>query len=944
MLQTQFNKPIILLALLALLTPLTVHAQNSRAFGANGSFQITDLPPGIFRAQLETLPPAAQQRAISWLHNITFSEQDVTSLRVDASGGVFYEDPVFAESRFENSIFESTQGESAASEPSLEQISQTDAFTLHSKPGAARTVYLDMDGHQVSGTAWNSGNTSILYMRPYDTDGNEDNFSASELNDIAETWKRVAEDFTPYDIDVTTEEPASFDSNTGHILVTRKADEYGNLIYNCNCGGVAYVNVWGRSNYDYYQPALVFLDGVGGPHNISEAASHELGHNLSLSHDGTNSVGYYTGHGSGNIDWGPIMGVGYYGQVTQWSKGEYDGANNTQDDLEIIRGHLNYRTDDHEDVDYNQATPLTLSNGVELLASNPVTDPGNLNPANKGIIEDRSDIDLFYMDVGAGAVDISVTPVWTAVYTSQSRRGTNLDIQASLYDELGNLIITSDINNDTYAQLNTAVAGGRYILAINGVGVGDPLSNGYSDYGSLGQYFITGTVPEDQFYSSAPTAPSDLTALANGDNSIQLNWSDPASIADTNEAGYRLYRQIDGGSFILIGTLPRDSSDYADNNLASGDYIYYVEPYNSIGSNTSNHSQPLTITTPTVAHAGSESLVMGAIQSGSYLSTTTLAGSERLAEQHQGGKPQRRISQLEHIWTVSGIAAAASVSLTVDAQADANSEGDDFEFAYSINGSSYQTFDTLLNGSGRALMSQALPADTNGSVNIRVRDTDRSLGQGKIDGLDIFYIAITSSGEAGDQMPSVTISSPADNSQYDLGQAINFSASANDNEDDDSLLTDSISWVSDIDGTLGGGANIQVNNLSLGTHAISAQVTDSAGNIGSDLCTVIVSDPNIAPLAVNSMTPNPVSRAALRATETMTISGSGFQSGATVSFANGSGPAPTTSNIQVTSSTTISLDVSLGNGGPNKWRYWDVIITNSDGGSASCTDCLAIEP
>ena len=61
-------------------------------------------------------------------------------------------------------------------------------------------------------------------VRLYDTDGNEGVFTQSELDVIAEVWKRVAEDFAPYDIDVTTEEPTSFGPNVGHILVTRKAD------------------------------------------------------------------------------------------------------------------------------------------------------------------------------------------------------------------------------------------------------------------------------------------------------------------------------------------------------------------------------------------------------------------------------------------------------------------------------------------------------------------------------------------------------------------------------------------------------------------------------------------------------------------------------------------------------------------------------------------------
>jgi len=45
---------------------------------------------------------------------------------------------------------------------------------------------------------------------------------------------------------------------------------------------------------------------------------------------------YYQGHGSGEVGWAPIMGVGYYKLLVQRSRGEYLSANNTENDLNRI--------------------------------------------------------------------------------------------------------------------------------------------------------------------------------------------------------------------------------------------------------------------------------------------------------------------------------------------------------------------------------------------------------------------------------------------------------------------------------------------------------------------------------------------------------------------------------------------------------------------------------
>ena len=388
--------------------------------------------------------------------------------------------------------------------------STTDPFTLHSKPGANRIIYLDFNGHVATSTAWNSG---TLNAQAYDTDGNPSAFSDAELNNIREIWQRVAEDYAPFDVDVTTREPSadllqrtsSSDTQFGtRAVITRSMPE----LCSQSCGGVAYVNVF--ANYSaispgYYQPAWAFFDklGNGYPKYVAEAVSHEVGHNLNLNHDGTSTVGYYSGQGSGATGWAPIMGVGYYKPVSQWSKGEYPNANNFQDDIAVISSAgAPLRSDDF---------PSTTAAAAPLAG-----DPSAV--LQTGIIERNTDLDVFTFFTDGGTVQFNVGPGSVAP---------NLDLSVTLLDSAGNTVASANPADSLSASINVSLGAGQYFLQIDGAGFGD-LTTGYSDYASIGQYQITGSYPKSSTVMTPPTAiisalpitgDAPLTTSLNGSNS-----------------------------------------------------------------------------------------------------------------------------------------------------------------------------------------------------------------------------------------------------------------------------------------------------------------------------------------------------------------------------------------------------------------------------------------
>ena len=131
-------------------------------------------------------------------------------------------------------------------------------------------------------------------------------------------------------------------------------------------------------------------------------------------------------------------------------------------------------------------------------------------------------------------------------------------------------------------------------------------------------------------------------------------------------------------------------------------------------------------------------------RSGSYLDTQTAGGgSEVLKEVESGGKAIRRYSLLDHRWTVP-VTGGTTVTFSVQATASTSSDGDTFQFRYSVDGgATYSPLLTVASGA-TGTFSASLPSGTKGQVLVRVTDTDRSAGHRGLDSISVDHLYIRS--------------------------------------------------------------------------------------------------------------------------------------------------------------------------------------------------------
>lgn len=423
---------------------------------------------------------------------------------------------------------------------------------LHSNPTATRKIYLDFTGHLTFGTSWNRADYGgdLIVTRTYSRDSSV-NFSQSELTEMYKIWKSVAEDYAPFDVDVTTE----FLGLDALKRTNYRDEEYGIRVavgatvqfmeLGLQFGGIAYVGSFENSSD---VPCFICTDKLEWK-AAKEAASHEVGHSVGLFHrgGGSYSSGEYTfgvkiSNGqyvsaSGYWDsfvWCPIMGASYYTDMTQWSDGSYYnakwyGSGTDRGDLAVINAYLDYRADDYGD--YSTGTITGTPGTLVVAADGTVSTLGDVTLENSdfqysGIITRQNDTDVFVLELAnTSTIDLHI----------EGSTFANLDVYAALYADSD--LQTALLESDEFASLQAEIqisdlAAGTYYLVVDGVGKYD--SNGlkyYSDYDSLGYYTIYGSV-----ICTNPLETPVLQFTNVTTSGLTVGWQEI-----TNATGYEVY-------------------------------------------------------------------------------------------------------------------------------------------------------------------------------------------------------------------------------------------------------------------------------------------------------------------------------------------------------------------------------------------------------------------
>ena len=361
----------------------------------------------------------------------------------------------------------------------------------NSYPQAAPVIFLDFDGHTVNGTQWNT--TGPIVCGPA-------NITPEQQTEI---FHRISEDYRPFAINVTTDSARYWSAppkQRMRVIFTVTNGWYGSSV-----GGVSYIGSfsWGDNT-----PAFVFTALLNyNTKWLAEAGAHEAGHTFGLRHQASYNAtcgkltDYNQGTGSGEIGWAPIMGVGYYRNMTTWNLGPTNqGCSTQQSDVDIITKAVNGITFRPDDVPDSHELVRSMVSSADTFYV-------------QGVIERSNDRDLFRFAMRqTGRFRLDAVPF----NLGTGNVGSNLDILVQLLDVNGSPLASYNPAPLLNSVIDTLLPAGTYFLSIDGKG------NQFApEYGSLGSYSLRG--------STMPLTVLPLRSLrlqgraANGRHSLSWN-------------------------------------------------------------------------------------------------------------------------------------------------------------------------------------------------------------------------------------------------------------------------------------------------------------------------------------------------------------------------------------------------------------------------------------
>lgn len=346
---------------------------------------------------------------------------------------------------------------------------------LESNAGAAVSLYLDFNGHfepryaQYQGHQRPDGTFEGIQSPVFDMDFDPTTFSTAELAMIREIWARVAEDFAPFNINVTTDF-SKFTPGAGNGLRVAIGGSNQDWVDNAAWWGVTLNSPF--TNASMPQVVYAFSGDIvesaywqGKAHLIgrwiADTASHEAGHGFGLGHQssfnaGGNLVDEYSTNNHSSLK-APIMGNSMDAERSTWWKGptKDGGPASVQEDMAVIGATLGFRTDDHPDM-----IPTSIGNGIV-----------------GGIIEHKTDLDVFQFTLNYGG--------WVNIEVDVASIGANLDARFWLVDSAHQLLAVVDPGDSLGGSLFVDLAAGTYFVTVSSQGA----------TGDVGQYSLNVGLP-----------------------------------------------------------------------------------------------------------------------------------------------------------------------------------------------------------------------------------------------------------------------------------------------------------------------------------------------------------------------------------------------------------------------------------------------------------------